>query len=110
MTRTMKTLATLFLGSLLFTSVACENKETEEALKTCRNDLGNEQKRGAGLQSTLNDVKSQLAAAQTKVAELSKAAEAPKNGKPEERAKGAESKKPEQAAKGEKMEKREKKK
>lgn len=102
MTRTLKTLMTLCLGALLFTSVACENKETEEALKTCKNDLSNELKKGAAQQAALNEAKSQLAVAQAKVAELTKVAEAPKNGKAEEKGKAGETKKSDEVAKAEK--------
>jgi hypothetical protein len=117
MTRILKTLTTVSLGALLLTSVACQDKETEEALNTCRNDLSNEQKKEASQQTTIDELKAQLAAAQAKIADLTKESETAKNGKAgkamEEKGEGggakkAEGAKPENekaATKAEKMEK-----
>jgi hypothetical protein len=100
MTRTLKTLMAVCLGAFLLTGVACENKETEAALKTCKNDLGNEQKKATDQQTTINNLKAQLATAQTKIEELSKTAA---TAKPDEKAKAGEAKKeePAKAAKNE---------
>jgi predicted nucleic acid-binding Zn-ribbon protein len=92
MTRTLKTIMAVCLGTILLTSVACENKETEAALKTCRSDLGNEQKRANDQQTTINALKAQLATAQTKIDEMTKSA-----AKPDEKAKAGEAKKDEPA-------------
>jgi septal ring factor EnvC (AmiA/AmiB activator) len=101
MTRTLKTLATLCLGAFLLASAGCEDKETQEALKTCKNDLGNVQKSLASQMATTNDLKTQLAQAEAKVQELTKAAELGKEGKgskaSEQKAKSAEAKKAEPA-------------
>ena len=101
MTRTLKTLATVCLGAFLLASAGCEDKETQEALKTCKNDLGNVQKSLASQTATANDLKAKLAQAEEKVQELTKAAESGKEGKggkaSEEKAKSAEAKKAEPA-------------
>ncbi len=94
MTRTLKTIMAVCLGTFLLTSTACENKETEAALKTCKSDLANGQKVATDQQTTINNLKGQLAAAQAKIDEMNKAAQA---AKPEEKAKPAEPKKPEPA-------------
>jgi TolA-binding protein len=122
MTRTFKTLATACLGAaFLFTGAACEDKETSEALQTCRTDLATLQKTAAAQTTTINQLKAQLAEAQGKVEELSKAGEPAQTGKnakaTEEKGKGGEAKKGESAkaepkgkegAKQEKTEKSEK--
>jgi ATP/maltotriose-dependent transcriptional regulator MalT len=92
MTRTLNTMMAVCLGTILLTSAACENKETEAALKTCKSDLGNEQKRANDQQTTINALKAQLATAQTKLDEMTKAA-----AKPDEKAKAGEAKKDEPA-------------
>jgi hypothetical protein len=94
MTRTLKILMAAFLGTFLLTSVGCENKETEDSLKTCRSDLGNEQKKAVGQQTTIDNLKAQLATAQAKIDEMSKAGPA---AKPDEKAKAGEAKKDESA-------------
>jgi peptidoglycan hydrolase CwlO-like protein len=110
MTRTLKTLVTVCLGAFLLTSAGCEDKESQEALKTCRNDLGNVQKSIASQMATVNDLKAKLARAEEKVQELTKAAESGKEGKgakaSEEKAKSAESKKGEPAKAGKKSAKK----
>ena len=118
MTRILKTLTTVSLGALLVTGVACQDRETEEALNTCRNDLSNEQKKEASQQTAINEFKTQLAAAQAKIADLTKESSGTaRNGKAgkamEEKGKGSEVKKAEgakpenekAAAKAEKTEK-----
>jgi len=101
MTQLFKTLMMVCLGALLFTGVGCEDKEAQEALKTCKNDLTNEQKLASSQTSTINELKSQLAQAQAKVQELSKEGESAKTGKSgkamEEKAKAGEEKKAEPA-------------
>jgi len=101
MTRTLKTLATVCLGAFLLTSAGCEDKESQEALKTCKNDLGNVQKSLASQTATANDLKAKLAQAEEKVQELTKAAESGKEGKgskaSEEKGKSTEAKKAESA-------------
>jgi hypothetical protein len=99
MGRTLRTIMAVCLGALALTGTACENKETEAALKTCKSDLGNEQKKATDQQNTINDLKAQLAKAQARIDEMNKAA--PQAGKPDEKAKAGEAKK-ENAAKGEK--------
>lgn len=112
MTPVFKTLMTVCLGALLFTSAGCEDKVAQETLKTCKNDLVNEQKLVASQSLTITELKSQLAQAQAKIEETSKesdAAKAGKNGKAmEEKAKAGEEKKAE-PAKGEKKDKKAKK-
>ncbi len=85
MTRTFKTLSTLFLGALLLASAGCQDKATQDALKTCRSDLANVQKTSASQTSTINNLKSQLAQAQAKVQALTakeaEAAKTPEKGK-----------------------------
>ncbi len=106
MTRTFKTLATIGLGVLLLTGAACEDQETQDALKTCKSDLSNVQKTLATQTPTMNTLKAQLAQAEAKVQELTKEKEAmnpAKGGKAEEKAKAGEAKKPE-AAKANKKE------
>ena len=97
MTRALKTLSTLCLGAFLLTSAGCEDKESQEALKTCRNDLSNVQKSLASQTANANDLKAKLAQAEAKVQEVTKATEAGKEGKggkaSEEKAKSAEAKK-----------------
>lgn len=101
MTRILKTLATVCLGAFLLASAGCEDKEAQEALKTCKNDLGNVQKSLASQTATANELKAKLAQAEEKVQELTKAAEAGKEGKgakaSEEKAKATEAKKAEPA-------------
>jgi multidrug resistance efflux pump len=101
MTRTLKTLANVCLGALLFTSAGCEDKESQEALKTCRNDLGAEQKTATSQRATIDNLKAQLAQAEAKVQELTKASESAKPGKGsktvEEKGKTEEAKKAEPA-------------
>ena len=101
MTRTLKTLATVCLGAFLLASAGCEDKETQEALKTCKNDLGNVQRNLATQTTSANDLKVQLAQAEAKVQELTKASEAGKEGKggkaSEQKAKSTEAKKGEPA-------------
>jgi uncharacterized membrane-anchored protein YhcB (DUF1043 family) len=101
MTRTLKTLTTVCLGAFLLTSAGCEDKETQEALKTCKNDMSNVQKSLASQTATANELKAKLAQSEEKVQELTKAAEAGKEGKgtkaSEEKAKSAEAKKSESA-------------
>lgn len=101
MTRTLSTLMAVCLGTILLTSTACENKETEAALKTCKTDLGNEQKRAIDQQTIIANLKTQLAATQAKVDEMAKAAQA---AKPEEKVQAPEAKKdqPAKAAQGDK--------
>ena len=117
MTRTFKTLMTVCLGALLLSSTACEDKETQEALKTCKNDLGNEQKLSTSQRATIESLKAELAQAQAKVQEMTKEGEAAKTGKGgkamEEKPKAGEAKtaeaKPAKPDKKEKAEKKEKK-
>ena len=101
MTRALKTFSTVCLGAFLLTSAGCEDKESQEALKTCKNDLGNVQKSLASQTAAANDLKAKLAQAEERVQELSKAAESGKDGKnakaSEEKAKAAEAKKAEPA-------------
>jgi septal ring factor EnvC (AmiA/AmiB activator) len=101
MTRTLKTLVTVCLGAFLLTSAGCEDKESQEALKTCRNDMGNVQKSLANETATANELKAKLAQAEAKVQELTKASEAGKEAKggkaSEEKAKSSEAKKSESA-------------
>jgi chromosome segregation ATPase len=101
MTRTLEILATVCLGAFLLTTAGCEDKESQEALKTCKNDLGNVQKSLASQTATVNDLKAKLTQAEEKVQELTKTAEAGKDGKgaksSEEKAKSAEAKKAEPA-------------
>jgi multidrug resistance efflux pump len=94
MTKTLKTIMAVCLGTFLLTGVACENKETEAALKTCKNDLGTAQKTTTDQQATINNLKAQLATTQAKIDEMNKAAQA---AKPDEKAKAAEPKKGEPA-------------
>jgi hypothetical protein len=113
MTQLLKTLMTVCLGALLFATAGCEDKQAQEALNTCKNDLTNEQKLNASHTRTINDLKSHLAEAQTKVQELSKESESAKTGKTgkamEEKGKAGEEKKAEHAKAG-KAEKKDKKK
>ncbi len=99
MTRTLKTLATVCLGAFLLVSAGCEDKESQEALKTCRNDLSNVQKNLATQTTSANDLKAQLAQAEAKIEELTKASEGGKEAKAgkasEPKAKSAEAKKAE---------------
>jgi uncharacterized protein YlxW (UPF0749 family) len=88
MIRIVKMLTTVCLGALLLTSAGCEDKETQEALKTCKNDLSGEQQKAATQLATINDLKTQLAQAQAKVTELTKEGE----GKADEKGKAAEKK------------------
>ena len=108
MSRTFKTLTTVCLGALLLTTVACEDKETQEALKTCKNDLSSAQKTEAAQMTSINDLKAQLASAQAKIGEMTKEADMAKNAKG---GKPADDKaKPEkEVAKGDKGAKKEKK-
>jgi hypothetical protein len=115
MTRTLTTLMTVCLGAFLLAGAGCEDKAAQAALKTCKNDLGNEQKLAASQTTTINDLKSQLAQAQAKAAEMSKEMEAAKAGKhgkaTDEKDKAGETKqaKPAKAEEKEKAEKKEKK-
>jgi len=110
MTRTLKTLATVCLGAFLLASAGCEDKETQEVLKTCKNDLGNVQKSIASQTAITNDLKAKLAQAEEKVQELTKTAESGKEGKgakaSDEKAKSAEEKKAEPAKAGKKSAKK----
>jgi hypothetical protein len=112
MTRTLTTLMTVCLGAFLLAGAGCEDKQAQEALKTCKNDLGNEQKLVASQAATINELKSQLAQAQAKAQEMTKDMESGKTGKNgkamEGKAKAAEAKKAE-PAKAEKREEAEKK-
>lgn len=81
MTRTLKPLATVCLGAFLLASAGCEDKATQEALKTCKNDLSDVQKNLATQTGSVNDLKAQLAQAEEKVQELTKASEAGKDAK-----------------------------
>ena len=124
MTRTLKTLMTVFFGALLLSSTACEDKETQDALKTCKNDLGNEQKLSTSQRATIESLKSELAQAQAKVQEMTTESEAAKTGKGgkamEEKSKAGEAKtaeakktepaKPEKKGKAAKKDKKEAKK
>ncbi len=94
MTRTLNTIMAAFLGTFLLTSVACENKETEAALKTCKSDLGNEQKKVTDEQTTITALKGQLATAQAKIDEMTRTAQA---AKPDDKTKAGEAKKDEAA-------------
>ncbi len=111
MTPGLKTLMTVCLGALLLTSAGCEDKAGQEALKTCKNDLVNEQKLVASQSLTINELKSQVAQAQAKIDEMNKETDAAKTAKGgngmEEKAKAGEEKKAE-SAKGEKKSKAEK--
>lgn len=100
MTRTLNAIMAVCLGTFLLTSGACENKETEAALTTCKSDLGNEQKKAIDQQTTINNLKAQLASAQTKIDEMTKAAPTTK---PDDKNKAGEAKKdePAKAAKNE---------
>jgi len=112
MTPLFKTLMTVCLGALLLTSTGCEDKAAQEALKTCKNDLINEQRLVASQSLTITELKSQLAQAQAKMEETSKESELAKTGKGgkamEEKAMAGEEKKAE-PAKGEKKDKKAKK-
>jgi hypothetical protein len=92
MTHAFKMLTAVFAGTLLLSGAACENKETDEALRACRNDLAGEQQKGTSQQTTISQLKSDLATAQTKIADLTKEAEAAKNGKAGKGHKGMEEK------------------
>jgi tRNA isopentenyl-2-thiomethyl-A-37 hydroxylase MiaE len=112
MTPPFRTLVTLCLGGFLLASAGCEDKAAQEALKTCKSDLGNEQKLVASQSLTINELKSQLAQVQAKVEEMTKENEAAKTAKGgkamEEKAKPDEEKKAE-SAKGDKKSKPDKK-
>ena len=81
MTRTLKTLTTVCLGAFLLAGVGCEDKETQEALKTCRDDLTNVQKNLATQTAEVNSLKAQLAQAEAKAQEMAKGEEEAKSGK-----------------------------
>jgi len=87
MTRTFKTLVTVSLGAFLLTSASCEDKESQEALKTCKNDMSNVQKSLANQTVTVNNLKAQLAQAEAKVQELAKENAAKPEAKKDEPAK-----------------------
>jgi len=105
MTRTFKTLVTVCLGAFLLTSAGCEDKEAQEALKTCKSEVTGLQKSVASQVPTISGLRAQLAQSEAKVQELTKEIDTSKAGKggktSEDKAKVAEAKKPE-AAKAEK--------
>jgi len=104
MTPLFKTLMTVCLGALLLTSTGCEDKAAQEALKTCKNDLINEQKLVASESLTISELKAQLAQAQAKMEETSKESGAKSGKAMEEKAKAGEEKNAE-PVKGEKKDK-----
>jgi hypothetical protein len=81
MTRLQKTLAIVALGGLLLTSAACEDKETQQALQTCRNDLSGLRTSLANQNATIKDLRAQLASAPLKAEELAKAGDMAKGGR-----------------------------
>ncbi len=101
MTRTLKAIGIGGFVALSLTSVACEDKDTQQALKSCRDDVSNHQKQEASQLATISDLKSQLAKAQAKVDELTKESE--------EKGKASEVKKAEASKEGNKAEKKAKK-
>jgi hypothetical protein len=104
MSRILTTLASVCLGTLLLAGTGCDDKVCQDSLKTCKNDLGQEQKTNATDMTTINGLKSQLAQSEAKVQELTKENEtlkAPKGSKAgEEKMKAPESKKSEAGKKG----------
>lgn len=109
MSRILTTLASVCLGTLVLAGTGCEDKACQDSLKTCKSDLGQEQKTNATDMTTISGLKSQLAQSEAKVQELTKeneALKAPKGSKAgEEKMKTPEGKKPEagkKAGKGKK--------
>jgi len=80
MSRILRTFNVASLGALLFGSLACEDKATQEALKACRSEVDT-LKTLASQTPVLNDIKAQLAQATAKLEDLRKEAETPKHGK-----------------------------
>jgi len=72
MTRTFKLMALGVLGGWLLTSTACEDKVCQEQLKTCKKESADQRTECAANLAKLQDLKGQLAGAQTKVDNLTK--------------------------------------
>ena len=81
MTRTFKTLVTVCLGAFLLTSAGCEDKEAQEALKTCKSEVTGLQKSVASQVPTISGLRAQLAQSEAKVQELTKEIDTSKAGK-----------------------------
>jgi chromosome segregation ATPase len=102
MTRTTSVLGLVFLGTFLL--AGCEDRVCQEALNGCRSQLTEQQAVVTKHVATINDLKVQLAQAETKVQDLSKEIDTVKGGKG---AKGGEQKKAEAKAPGTQAEKKE---
>ncbi len=72
MTRTFKLMALGALGGWLLTSTACEDKVCQQQLQTCKKESADQRKECAANMAKLQDLKGQLAEAQTKVDNLTK--------------------------------------
>jgi phage shock protein A len=86
------------LSAPLF-AMGCEDAATTAALKTCTTDFANLQKSLSAQESTLKDLKKQLAEAQNKVGQLTKENEDLKAAKPHGKAEAAVDKKSEPTGK-----------
>jgi len=113
MTRLGTVLASACLGAFLLATSGCEDKQCQDSLSSCRSEVSNLQKASTSQQTSMKELRDQLAQSQAKVQDLTKELESLKNGKgakaKEEKGKAAEEKKTE-PAKAEKKERKESKK
>jgi DNA-binding protein H-NS len=72
MTRTFKLLTCGALGAWLLMITSCEDKVCNEALQTCKKEATEQRKECATSLAKLAELKSELAASQTKVDNLTK--------------------------------------
>jgi len=86
MTRKLSAIMSLILGTALLVSAGCEDEASKTALTTCNASLQSMQKTSSAQIASMNQLKADLAQAQTKMQELTKENEqlkSPKMGKAE---------------------------
>jgi hypothetical protein len=83
MTRMYKLMTLGALGAWMMMSTGCEDKVCQEALQTCKKDSTDQRKECTGNMAKMQELKTELAEAQTKIESLNKENEALKV-KPEE--------------------------
>jgi len=99
MNRIRLVMVTAALLSAPLVGAGCEDAAAKETLKACNSNLESMQKSSIAQESTIKDLKKQLAEVQGKVGQLTKENEELKAGKPQSKTEG---KKEEAAAKGKK--------
>jgi large subunit ribosomal protein L29 len=94
MTRLGTGLVSACLGVFLFATSGCEDKQCQDSLSSCRNEMSNLQKTSATQETQMKALKDQLAQSQAKIQELTTELESQKGGKgagaKEEKGKAAE--------------------